>query len=284
MEEFVVGFKRNREYGSLLALNLVLEGAGAATFLGALLLGYVTGVILGLILVLLGILALFLDLGHPYKFWRVIQRTRSAWISRGTIFVCCLFVFAILYLLFPSLQGTPAGIFIQICAAIFAVLTILYSGFLLSSMTAIPFWNTPLTPILFLLHSATTGLAILIFLLANSTGENPGNGIFELMFGLVGITLSFTIIHIAVMATSINAARESVRLLMSTGLRWSFMGGAVALGMLSPLFIYIYSYFNNGQPLQSLMILVSVAMVLRVIGDYAFRSSVLNAGVFEMMI
>ena len=280
-EEFTVDYKLNKGFDSLVALNIAIEGPGAALMVGSALMNYSWGVMAGLALVMLGVTFLFFHLGNRFKFWRVITGFKRAWISRGALFASGLMFFGILYFFY---NDGVLGLVIQAGIIIFGLLTILYSGFLLSSMAAIPFWNTPLTPILFLLHSTTTGLAILIFLLAKSAGENPGSGILGLMLGLIGITLSFTIIHIMVMATSINAARESVRLLMNTGLRWSFIGGAVALGMLAPLFIYIYIYFNNGQPLQSLMILVSVAMVLRVIGDYAFRSSVLNAGVFEMMI
>lgn len=280
-EEFTVDYKLNEGFDSLVALNIAIEGPGAALMVGSALMNYSLGVIAGLALVMLGVSFLFFHLGNRFKFWRVITGFKKAWISRGALFASVLIFLGFLYFFYKG--GVP-GSAIQVGIIIFGLLTILYSGFLLSSMTPIPFWNTPLTPVLFLLHSTTTGLAILIFLLSTIAGENPGSGIIGLMVGMMGITLLFTIIHIMVMATSINAARESVRLLMSTSLRWSFMGGAVALGMLVPLFIYIYIYFNNVQPLQSIMILVSVAMVLRGIGDYAFRSSVLNVGVFEMMI
>jgi formate-dependent nitrite reductase membrane component NrfD len=97
------------------------------------------------------------------------------------------------------------------------------------------------------------------------------------------VTLLFTIIHVMVMASAVNAARESVRRLMSDGMRWSFLGGAITLGMIVPLIIFGYMYLSMGQP-QNFTIILFIAVVLRIAGDYAFRSSVLNAGVFEMMI
>jgi formate-dependent nitrite reductase membrane component NrfD len=281
VREFTVDYRLNEGFDSLVALNIAIEGSGAALMVGSLLMHYPRGVSVGLALVVLGILFLFFHLGNRFKCWRVLTGLNRAWISRGAFFAGGLVSLGILHFLFKS--GT-LGLTVQIGIVVFGLLTILYSGFLLSSMTPIPFWNSPLTPILFLLHSTTTGVAILIVLLVQSTGENLGNGIVELMLGLAGVTLLFTIIHIMVMATSMSAARESVRLLMSTGLRWTFLGGAIALGLLVPSLIYIYIYFSSGQPVQSLMTMVSIAMVLRVIGDYAFRSSVLNVGVFEMLI
>ena len=279
--EFTVDYRLNEGFDRLVALNIAIEGSGAALMVSSLLIQYPRGIAVGLALVVLGILFLFFHLGNRFRFWRVLTGLKRAWISRGAFFAGGLVGLGILHVLF---KNDTFGLTVQIGIVIFGLLTILYSGFLLSSMTPIPFWNSPLTPILFLLHSMTTGVAILVVLLAQSAGENPGNGVVEMMLGLAGVTLLFTIIHIMVMATSMNAARESVRLLVGTSLRWTFLGGAIALGLVGPLLIYIYIHFNSGQSVQGIMTFVTVAMVLRIIGDYAFRSSVLNVGVFEMLI
>jgi polysulfide reductase chain C len=279
--EFTVDYRLNEGFDRLVALNIAIEGSGAALMVSSLLIQYPRGIAVGLALVVLGILFLFFHLGNRFRFWRVLTGLKKAWISRGAFFAGGLVSLGILHVLFKS---DMLGLTVQTGIVIFGLLTILYSGFLLSSMTPIPFWNSPLTPILFLFHSTTTGVAILTVLLVMSVGENPDIRIVEMMLVLTGVTLLFTVIHIMVMASSMNAARESVRLLMSTSLRWTFLGGAIALGLVVPLLIYFYLHFNNGQSVQGIMTLVTVAMVLRIIGDYAFRSSVLNVGVFEMLI
>jgi polysulfide reductase chain C len=280
-EEFTVDYRLNKEFDSLLALNIAVEGSGAALMAVSSVMHYPMGVIVGLVLVVTGIMILFLHLGNRIKFWRVIAGLKRAWISRGSFFAGGLVGLGIFSLL---LNGGPLNLIVQIGIVIFGLLTILYSGFLLSSMTPIPFWNSPLTPILFLLHSITTGLAILIFLLAQSTVKNLSIEIVGLLIGLTSVTLLFTIIHIMVMSTSLSAARESVRLLMSSGRKWSFLGGAIVLGLLVPLLIYSYIYLSGERSTGGLSTMLFVAMGLRAIGDYAFRSSLLNAGVFEILI
>jgi len=280
-EEFIVDYRLNKEFDSILALNISVEGFGAALMAGSVIMHYPMGVIVGLALVVAGIMILFLHLGNRLKFWRVITGLKRAWISRGSFFAGGLVGLGIFSLL---LKGGPLDLIVQIGIIIFGLLTILYSGFLLSSMTPIPFWNSPLTPILFLLHSITTGLAILIFLLVQSTIKNLSIEIVGLLLGLTGVTLLFTIIHIMVMSTSLSAARESVRLLMSSGRKWTFLGGAIVLGLLTPLLIYSYIYLSGEQSIEGLSTMLFVAMIMRAVGDYAFRSSLLNAGVFEMLI
>jgi formate-dependent nitrite reductase membrane component NrfD len=280
-EEFIVDYRLNKEFDSLLALNISVEGFGAALMAESVIMHYPMGVIVGLALVIAGIMILFLHLGNRFKFWRVIAGLKRAWISRGAFFAGGLVGLGIFSLF---LNGGPLDLIVQTGIVVFGLLTILYSGFLLSSMTPIPFWNSPLTPVLFLLHSITTGMAILIFLLAQSTVKNLSIEIVGLLLGLTSVTLLFTIIHIMVMSTSSSAARESVRLLMSPARKWTFLGGAIVLGLLIPLLIYSFIYLSGGRSTEGLSTMLFVAMGLRAIGDYAFRSSLLHAGVFEILI
>jgi len=279
--EFTVDYRLNEGFDRLVALNIAIEGSGAALMVSSLLMDYPRGIAAGLVLVAVGILFLLFHLGNRLRCWRVIVGLKSSWISRGAFFAGALMFFGILSVL---IKGSALGSAMQIGTIIFSILTILYSGFFLSSMTPIPFWNTPLTPVLFLLHSVTTGLSILIFMLALNPGGPSINSILGWVVLLAGAALLFTVVHVVVMATSTNASRESVRLLVRDGLRLTFLGGAITVGLIIPLIIFSYLYLNTGQSTQNLIVFFTVTMVLRAVGDYAFRSSVLNAGVYEMMI
>jgi len=279
--EFTVDYRLNEGFDRLVALNIAIEGSGAALMVSSLLMDYPLGIAAGLVLVAVGILFLLFHLGNRLRCWRVIVGLKSSWISRGAFFAGALMFFGILSVL---IKGSALGSAMQIGTIIFSILTILYSGFFLSSMTPIPFWNTPLTPVLFLLHSVTTGLSILIFMLALNPGGPSINSILGWVVLLAGAALLFTVVHVVVMATSTNASRESVRLLVRDGLRLTFLGGAITIGLIIPLIIFSYLYLNTGQSTQNLIVFFTVTMVLRAVGDYAFRSSVLNAGVYEMMI
>jgi formate-dependent nitrite reductase membrane component NrfD len=281
MPEFVVGFKRNTEFGLQVALNLAFEGSGSALVMVSALANYPEGVIAGLVLVGIGILFLLFHLGNRLRFWRVLFGLKNSWISRGAFFAGALVFFSVLFLIIKD--GTLGSV-MQVGTVIFAALTILYSGFFLASMTPIPFWNTPLTPVLFLLHSMTTGLSVMMFMLVLTLGVPSLSSVLGWGVLMAGLALIFTVIHVMVMSTSTNASRESVRLLVSDGLRLSFLGGTVTVGLVIPLIIFLFLYLNQVQSAQSLIVILAVSMVCRIIGDYAFRSSILNAGVYEMMI
>lgn len=280
-QEFTVDYRSNEELDSLVALNLAFEGSGSALVLSSALINYSHGIIVGLVLVAMGVLFLLFHLGNRLRCWRVIVGLKNSWISRGSLFAGGLMLFGALSL-FPL--GEMYGFAVRAGTILFAFLTIIYSGFFLSSMTPIPFWNTPLTPVLFLLHSGTTGLSILVFMLALTTGGPSVNGIIGWVVILAGMALVLTVTHVMVMATSTNAARESVRLLLRNGLRLSFLGGAITAGLIVPLAISLYLYFSTGLSTQNLIGILTITVVFRGIGDYAFRSSVLNAGIYEMMI
>lgn len=280
-QEFTVDYRSNEELDSLVAFNLAFEGSGSALVMSSAFISYPHGILAGLVLVAIGILFLLFHLGNRLRCWRVIVGLKKSWISRGALFAGGLILFGILSL-FPI--GGVYGLAARAGTVLFAFLTIMYSGFFLSSMTPIPFWNTPLTPVLFLLHSVTTGLSILVFMLILSMGGPPVNGIIGWAVLLAGMALILTLTHVMVMATSTSAARESVRLLLRKDLRLSFLGGAITLGLIVPLAIFLYLYFNTGLSAQSLVAILTATVVFRGIGDYAFRSSVLNAGIYEMMI
>jgi formate-dependent nitrite reductase membrane component NrfD len=280
-EEFTVDYRLSEGFDSLIALNFALEGSGAALMACSVLSNFPAGVIAGLVFVISGLLILLWHLGSRMKSWRVFSGFKNAWTSRGAFFATGLVLFGALYFLS---FGEKYVLIVKAGMLIFGLLTILYSGFLLSSMTSIPFWNSPLTPILFLLHSITTGVAILILMLVQGSSEIFNNGIFGVMVGFVGVTLVFTLIHMMVMSTSTNAARESVRLLLKDKLKWYFIGGTIVIGLITPLILFTYVYFSAWNTPNDLVKIVSFAAGIRIIGDYAFRSSILRAGVYELLI
>jgi formate-dependent nitrite reductase membrane component NrfD len=242
-------------------------------------LGYAPGVLAGLALVGAGIVCLLFHLGHRIRSWRAVSRLANAWISRGVLFAAGLICFGLYFLL----TGGRSGIIVSTGIIGFGLLTALYSGFLLASMSSIPFWNSALTPVLFLFHSLTTGFAILTYMSLGTIQTASERAALSTMV-LAAITLVLTLMHVNVMMRSTNAARHSVHLLLSGDLRWTFTGGALLVGLVVPLIIIGWMYLANTPSMLSATAAALVAMVLRVIGDYGFKYSVLKAGVFEVII
>ena len=275
VEEFAVSYRVNEGSDSLVALNFAAEGSGAALMAAAAFLHYRRGVIAGCALVILGLLFLFGHLGNSIRCWRVLAGLRNAWISRGAFFATVLVVAGLLYILS---DGGPGPI-ITTVTILCGLLTALYSGFFVASMTSIPFWNSPLTPVLFLLHSMSTGLGILLVL---KSGHAPVIRTAGVVLGLMAATLLVTLIHMIGMKTGAQAARESVALLLQGDLKLCFVGGALVAGLGLPLAMIASIYL--GLSSANVFGIAVVAIVIRIAGDVAFRYSILRAGICEAII
>ena len=274
MDEFVVGFKVNRQFKHLVAASFTIEGTGAAVMLGSVFLNCLPCLIAGLVIVGLGALVLFMDLGAPDKFWRSVTRPDRSWISRGSIFISCLILFGALYAIFPSFRD---NVILKTLVGLSALLTMSYTGFLVSSMNAIPFWRSRLIPLLFVLHSLSSGTIILLFYLSLAGADGVGVTVLQIEMGLLVAALVFTWIHVKSLAASSSAARESVRMLLNGDVRRLFLGGALALGFVLPLILLLVSLKTGGAVSPA----IAVAMLSRLLGDISYRMALLKTGVYE---
>jgi formate-dependent nitrite reductase membrane component NrfD len=279
MDDFVVGFKVNRQFKHMVAANFTIEGTGAAVMLGAVFLDCLPCLIGGLVLVAAGAFVLFMDLGAPDKFWRSITRPDRSWISRGSIFIACLILFGVLYVIFPSTRDSAV---IKTIIGLSALLTMSYTGFLICSMNAIPFWRSKLVPILFVLHSLSSGLLLLLFYLSLA-GVNAATGktVMQVEIVLLVAALVITWLHVKVVASSSSAARESVRMLLNGQVRLMFLGGALFFGFVLPLAILIIGYKTAGAALAGIAPFIAAAMLSRLLGDISYRMALLRTGVYE---
>ncbi len=287
MSEFVVDYRLNREFESPLAISFSIEGTGAALFLWGQFLGFQTAMLAGLVFIFLGIIVLMFDLGNPLRFWRVITKAKTSWISRGSIFIGGLAgsgtVYYALPRLFPQYAEPNLMIVIALLSILFAFAVMLYPGFLLSSMTPIPLWNTPLIPVLFLSQAAASGAAVYC---AVSTVTLWNMGAFPkvLLLNIVLqlITLIMVGIHFVGMRNSSNAARHSIRLLTIGEFKFMFVAGGIGAGLIFPLVLTAYLYIAGN--LSGVSILVLIMAFARLTGDVLYRYALLRAGVFEPLI
>lgn len=272
--DFSVGLRRQEEWSWLVAIDLFFGGLGGGLFLffGFLNLPIFFG-FLSLGLVILGGLVLMMELGHPVRAWRALRRPNTSWISRGVLFVSLFIVFGFLYLA-PSLgvfswlpwsAGTVVGRVFWVVAGLSAFMVTLYPGFVLSSAPSIPFWHTPLLPVLFLSHSVMGAGGIV--LLSGEAGAVQGVG------SLVALTIAANFVMVSIyvltMKGSSVASREAVRTLSEGVLGWAFGVGVVLVGMVIPFLVVVW--VPSAAFLAGLFILV---------GSLLFRYCMLKAGVY----
>jgi len=283
LNEFTVDFRTTEgELDFMVALSMSTEGVGAAVFVLSLLAGSMGAAFVGLGLVGVGATALFTHLGHPLRFWRVISKTHVTWISRGAIFTGGLIGFGGLSLILP--EGNALGMLCQMISLMCALVVMLYTGFLFSSMNSIPFWNTSLLPILFLVHSIASAGVVMLGLLALSgqrLADSPREVSAVLAMLLFSLVLSWVYTK---SAPSSEAARESVRLLTQGKLKSLFLVGGGVVGLAVPIVLVMLSYAISLDMGVVSGLFVFVALVLRIAGDMAFRNAVLRAGVYAPVI
>ena len=204
------------------------------------------GVILGAPLVLLGCLLLFFDLGRPQVAFRAFVRPGKAWISRGT-FVLTAFMlvgaiqFGAWIWPFQGLKDFPSlHLILNVMSGLLGVLTVIYTGLLFDTTRSIPFWSTPILPLLFLVSGVSTGIFGLVLFLFFSGISGPQVigplsqfDAFLLVFE--GMVLFFYLhgMH------EVKAARASVRRLVSGDLATAFWIGVVLIGLALPFLLEV---------------------------------------------
>jgi formate-dependent nitrite reductase membrane component NrfD len=282
LQEFTVGFRTTeRDMDAMVPLSMAAEGVGAATYLIAFLAGSASGGLAGLALVLLGTAALFAHLGHPMRSWRVVTEAGRAWMSRGALFTAGLLLFGTLAV-FTRGNGFDRLI-LQALALLCTFVVVLYTGIMFSSISAVPFWNSPLLPILFLLHSLTSAALLVVALLAQggagvAAHTRECGALVALLAASLALTWSF-----ARTPSRSEAAQASVRLLMAGPLKLMFQSGALLVGLAAPLLLVLLAYVlrDAGGIAGALLIL---AVPLRLAGDVSLRYALLRAGVYSPVI
>ncbi|HRC94611.1 MAG TPA: dimethyl sulfoxide reductase anchor subunit [Tenuifilaceae bacterium] len=162
--------------------------------------------VIGLVLVAIGGIILILDLGKPFRFLNSLLKPKNAWISRGAISDFIFLGIGVLYVL-PGLtsslpwsdavfsEADAFGRILIVLAIFFAFIIMIYPGFVLYYSKNIPFWNSILTPILFLEYALTSSFGLLGLMGALNGDMLPD--IFYILFTTtLVLTLLTTVLYI----------------------------------------------------------------------------------------
>jgi formate-dependent nitrite reductase membrane component NrfD len=165
-----------------------------------------------------------------------------------------------------------AGWFGVLLAAVGLLVTI-YSGFLIAAAPGVPFWNTPLLPVLWLLSASVCALALTELMIHRDDVAK-----FTVRAGtalkVAELIAVLALVNLAIYGVN-TAASISGWALAYGPLAPAFWGGVVAVGMLIPLAVGLVSWRREIKPL------LTAAAILALIGALILRIVVLQAGVFE---
>jgi len=152
----------------------------------------------------------------------------------------------------------------------------IYSGFLIAAAPGVPFWNTPLLPVLWLLSASVCALA-LTELMIHRDDVTKFTVRANIALEVAELIAVLALVNLAIYGVN-TAARTSGWALVNGPLAPAFWGGVVAVGILIPLAIELVSWRREIKPL------LIAAAILALIGALILRIVVIQAGVFESVV
>ena len=292
--------------GILVWLAEVFSALGMGTYLVGLLFGIggiTTGAwwatVLGWALIVLFKLPLhFMYLGRKRNFWRAIppftNAWKTSWFARGMFFSIVFtgagFVQIVLWYLlhWVDLSASAADIVtvlawvVGIVAGVFIVLTGVYCGFAMSYCKSLPFWNTGLLPIVFVIMGLADGLALTMGV-SLLTGKDVPLDTLEFWSRILLIVNALLIAGYLVRAYRRHSTAElAAQDLIKGSTAWVFWILLVILGIVTPLVISFATLFmGETTDAESLLI---VAIVCHTIGAFALKYSVLKVGIYRSVL
>jgi len=275
-------FEYQDAFGIWFVLATFFLGMGAGLFILSVLYGFVLGKLIGLIFVLLEMLFLAIEAGHPLRVWKAFAHPKTSWLSRGLIGLSVFFILAVISILqgykFLFLKDvTSIGRSVNVVAVIVAAFLILYGSMTVARYPSIPAWHSILVPSLFVSYGLTSGMALLFFLypLVNINPMQLGRT------GLIVILINFILLlmYWIELSSSSTAAKESARII-TRGKVWPyFIIGVVVVGSLIPMILISGQVYSvSQQP----TILFMTAGVLSLIGSFLFRYVLMKVGIYEI--
>ena len=284
--EWMVTYTRQTEWiagrGILLWLAFFFIELGAGMFFIASIFATLTGQIIGwLICAVLGGGLHFLYLGHPFRFYRMVLRPRTSWISRGLIFVASFLVLAAIHMAL-SFWSTSA-LALLIAADILAFLTIIYIGFAMNYVTSIPLWNTALLPLLYVAAGLWGGAELsLVVLLETGASPEASLQLEELIRALMVAFLVIFPTYLVSARYGLSAGKVSVREII-IGAGWPlFWIGVMVLGIGVPVAVVIKTLVTGLEATPALLLYGAIACEL--VGDLTLRYLILKNGFYNPLV
>lgn len=296
-------------WGWQVALYLFLGGLGGGVFVVSSAISLTgrkryrrlcrAGYWVALLCVVGGLLCLLFEIIYPYRALCLTQSfvNKTSWMARGAwIAVVAVGAFlgqGLLSLPFVRRYAKNTTIYSVVCLVVKGAGCVvglglcLYTGVLLMHATGVPFWDTPLLPVLFLVSAFSAAMNALV-LIAVVLGANRRVsrrrsrrlvGAMTLLSALEGVVL---VVYLKTMATveggmvdpAATAAAYSAQLLLRETYALPFWGCVVVGGLIIPLGLSLASIrFSK----RGAWICLSLGAALSILGDCILRFLVLYA-------
>jgi len=306
-------------WGWLIALYLFLGGMGGATMIVAHYFYSVKkekalaapGSLAALIMVIVGTIFLILDLEKPELFYLALAGFQtSSWIFRGTLILSGFMLFAALYAagLLPWFKWVPWHddekilSWLGLIASGFGLGVMTYTGVLLGVIKAIPFWNTPALPALFVASALSTGISAIQWINIAQGKKRPESerqrfrGYCTLLSKwdaiIVSTELFILVVYYYLMSSGPVEAATAVRITLFGDIRRAFMAYLNLALLGGVLMLFVYETKTWARPgledgwkvsLEKSCFLPLLAALLIMIAGLILRVVILQAGVMAQL-
>jgi formate-dependent nitrite reductase membrane component NrfD len=268
--------------GILLWLAFYAGGLGGGLYLVSLFFNNIWGMLIGWFIVagLKGGFH-FIYLGQPARFWRLVMHPQTSWLSRGLLFVLSFIGFGFIQIMLSFFlpDQTALILIFEIIAGVMAVCVATYTGFVLNNVKGVPFWNLSLLPILFIACGVLGGFGLTVAIALIS----PNVNIIVAEMGsriLLIINVLLIVFYLFRASRKEAAGRQSVLFQLRGGISTIFWVCVVALGIVIPASIAIYSLFSGVETAAVLIF----GVACEITGGVMLRYCVLKSGIYNPLI
>jgi formate-dependent nitrite reductase membrane component NrfD len=282
--DFMVKYTPQREWieghGILVAFAMFFGGISGGLYLASLVFDNMLGMFIAWLLAMAAGMTDMAHLSKPMRFWRMMLRPGSSWISRGFIFIW-LFLGAAMIQLALS-QWAPGNAWetvFKVIAGIMAFGVAIYSGFVVGYVGAIKLWNSAVIPILYVITGLTGGLAVVLLV---SFNEDIARLLSIANYMLVALVVYavFVAIYLWVATYGSVTARDSVVGILRGSVAPVFWLGVVLFGIVVP--IVMVAPFSVAK--EASTVVFAVAAVCAILGGIALRYVILKAGLYSPLL
>jgi formate-dependent nitrite reductase membrane component NrfD len=282
--EFMVKYTPQKDWieghGIMIALAFFLGGISGGLYLASLAFDSMLGMFIAwLAACLMGVV----DMAHltkPMRFWRMLLKPKTSWISRGFIFIWLFLGCAAIQLALSFwLPGNAAETVFKVLAGILAFGVAIYSGFVVGYVGAIKLWNSAIVPILFVIAGLTGGLAVLL-LTSLGGGAARSMAMANIMLIVLVVYAVFMAIYLWITTYESAIARDSVMRMLRGNIAPVFWVGVVLLGIVVP--IAVLSPVSLAQEASAAAFIA--AAVCAILGGIALRYVILKAGMYSPLL
>jgi len=158
----ILGPDRQRDWRWPAVINFTLGGAGAGFYILAALGGDAPRGWLAPLLVVAGLAAVALEAGRPLRAHHLLRNLGRSWMSRE-VFAALMFVVAGL------LDSYRPSLALSVVAVTSAAALLLCQGFIVYRAGALPAWNVPVMPVLFISSGLAAGAGVALLAWPHAT-------------------------------------------------------------------------------------------------------------------